>query len=672
MKKIIFSTFIILFVSALNAQEKLFLSNIPSSSYGIEALKDIKIVPSSAYASSSQNGEGIEKAIDGDYSTIYHSSWGGSASPITLRFDFPEVDMNYLIYHPRMSGSNGNFGKLQIFYVAGDNPEKIKLGDFDFEGSKLAKSVKFPGTLERVKSIEFLIESGSTDSSGNLYASCSEMEFYGKNPELSSYGNIFADPLMTTLKAEVSMDDINRISNPFIRSVATSIYLGYYDTNYRVNNFHAYLNLSSMSKELMVSAYNKYENPTGIYFSKGSHLLIAENIPTDRKVYLVIPDFRYTEGGGSLNSKSFPLENGINIIDVTAWDGLGYISYFSETPEQDEPVSIHFMKGYVHGYFDITKNNNDDWNNLLENANKYPVMDAVGRRAHVVYPVEAYKNYAWGQGVELVNGYDTVIAYQQRMLGWEKYNKLPDNKVLVRVNYHYFMYKDGDGASFENGTMDYVSSPTRMFTDNWGITHEIGHIHQYKFNNWHGMGEVSVNLPNIFVGHRLLNSPGTGNYREANYNNAYNSIVAAGIPYLKYNGEGSIDHNFGRLVPFAQLYHYFAEIGYDDFYPDLNEALRNTTENTSDWTMVDYQLNFVKKACEVSQLNLLSFFDKWGFLYYTDNGRETFEVGDYAGKRVYSLPKAKVDAFIAEIESLGYPEPDVDVTLVKPNGGRIQ
>lgn len=667
MKKTIISILLVLCVGMVKAQEQFFLSNILSQSSTISTLPtDIKIVPSGGYASNYQGGEGIEKSFDGDYSTQYHSSWGATTFPITLRYDFSgEERIDYLTYCPRRSGSNGNFKEFEIWYTT-ENTERTKFGEFDFNGSSSDNRINFSTPLINPVSIEFVVKSGHAN-----FASCAEMEFYSVNSE-NDFSDIFADNLMTTLKSGVTLAQINQISNSFIRDVATSIYSGTYTYDYRLADFRSYLDLESMNTQLMVSAYNKYENPTGIYFSKGKHIIVAENIENGKPVSLVIPDYKYTEGGGSLKVRSFPLHNGMNIIDVTDWDGLGYISYFSATPELCDPVHIHFMKGHIHGYFDITKHTNADWNNLLKNATRYPVMDAVGRRCHIAYPVESYKAFAWGQGVELVNGYDTIVINQQRMLGWEKYHKMPDNRLLVRVNYHYFMYKDGDGASFEIGTMNEVSSPTAIFSSNWGITHEIGHVHQFKFNNWHGMGEVSVNIPNVIFKDQFLAAlPNTGHYNPDNYDNAYDAIVATGTAFLAYPGNDLIDHNFGRLIPFAQLYHYFAEVGNYDFYPDINEALRNTTDDISGWGVADYELNFIKKACEVTQLNLIPFFEKWGFLYYTDNGRSDFEVGDYGGNRTYTLPKASVDTLKSYILSKGYPEPETDITLVKPNGGRI-
>ncbi|MCC8144985.1 MAG: M60 family metallopeptidase [Bacteroidales bacterium] len=672
MKKIILIALISFLIGGLQAQENFFVTNIPAASYGIDALpQDIKILPGGGYASSYQNGSNIEKAYDGNEGTLYHSSWSATSFPVTLRFDFVDVEqIDYLVYHPRKSGTNGNFKQFEVWYTTADTP-RTKLGDFDFNGRGTDSRITFNSILINPTSIEFVVHSGT----GN-FASCAEMEFYRINREEMSFMDLFEDDLMTALKPGVTQAQINQINNPFIRDVASSMLAGNYKTDYRIDHFQAHLDMSSLYKKVRITTYSKYENPTGIYFSKGKHVVVVENIQNGKSVNLLIPDYRYGAGGKSLKCKSFPLFNGINIIDVTEWDGLGYISYFSSAPEEEQPVGIHFMKGYVHGYFDITKHTNADWNNLLNNATKYPVMDAIGLRSQLTYPVESYKSFAWDKGMELVNVYDSIVMYEQQLFGWEKYNKQIKNHVLWRVNYDYYAYKDDDGCSFEVSYMNHFVNPNMLNElskyESWTTIHELGHAHQFDFYKWHGMTEVSVNIPNIDIMHRRQYE--TTRFPETNYQKAYDAIVAqggshAGCPEY-YESTQNI---YLKLVPFAQLYHYFAEQDNYDFYPDLFEALRNTSEDNTGWGMPEYELNFIEKACAVSRLNLVPFFEKWGFMYYTDkDGRSTFTVGDYGGSVTYSLAKSKVDEFKAKIQAKGYAEPTEDITLIKPNGGRIR
>ena len=118
---------------------------------GEDVKGDIKIKVVSGTASSFQPGSDIEKSFDGDYSTLYHSSWSNGAGnyfPITLTYNFETVtDIDYLIYHPRSSGNNGRFKETEIQYSV-DGHTFTKLLEKDFQGSATAGKVAFDQTIQ--------------------------------------------------------------------------------------------------------------------------------------------------------------------------------------------------------------------------------------------------------------------------------------------------------------------------------------------------------------------------------------------------------------------------------------------------------------------------------------------------------------------------------------------
>lgn len=645
---------------SIQANERLIVSyTIPVSEH-VNALANKKIQPSSGLASNYQSGEGIDKTYDGDYNTIYHSSYSSTKFPITLTYNFRNVDqIDYLVYHPRQDGhSNGNFIEVDVYVTAGG--DRTLTGSYDFGGKSTASRIDFPGGIINPTRIEVIVKSGTGDNSTG-YACCSEMEFYKLNNEGSDFLSLFKDGTATTLKPEVTLNDIRKIPNLYLREVATKIYDNNYSLNFRSGIFKPYLNLNKLGDALIAYAYNKYENPTGIYFPKGKHVIIASNIEAGKSVTLLIPDYRFTnedgEYRGNIISRSYSIGNGINVIDVQDWDGLGYISYFSNDPSAESNVKIHFVNGIEHGYFDVTKHTNSDWVRLLNNATDYPAMDAVGRYCQLTFPVEDYKQYSQGKGVELVNVYDSIVTYQQRFIGLEKYNKRPKNRILCRVNYTYFMFKDGDGASFEKSTLSYVINPDKVLKQAWGMGHEIGHIHQMKFVSWAGMGEVSVNFPNIYINYMYPSATSTNMSRQK-VQRAKTALYEKGIAHASYQ---TGDYNMFKLAPFAVLYHYMRHIkGNSNYYADLYESLRNSTENTDDWNTADFEYYFVKMACDAAKLNLVPYFEKWGFLYCTDiNGRAPFEVEDYSNG-YYELSSSKVAELNSYIQSKGYATPDVN------------
>ncbi|GGH19104.1 hypothetical protein FAZ19_11090 [Sphingobacterium alkalisoli] len=496
---------------------------------------------------------------------------------------------------------------------------------------------------------------------------------------------VFEDPLALKLKKGVKKADIDKIADPQIKEVALQLLADKYETAYRYASYPALLSPSILGRELSIGdGYSKYENITGVYLPKGRHIILVDGITGDKEVNLIVPNWnrRAPEGieptkdpkGWGIEKVEFKLRNGINIIELTAFGSLAYIDYFSATPKEEQPVQVHFLNGQVNGYFDAAKHTDADWNRLLDHA-VYPIIDAIGKHIQIAYPVEACKQYAYGRGVELIANYDSLIYRQHRIMGLIKHNKVPDNKILSRVNYNYYMFRDGDGVAYmgtnPGNAMPLVVDPARVIKGDpcWGFSHEVGHVHQTRpAFNWGGLGEVSNNLFSLYVT-RSFGNP-TRVAEQGNYKSATDSIINKGISYLQ---DPDV---FNRLVPFWQLQLYFEGIGGNtDFYPDLFEAFRKQAAEqrpqgrgrggnwASDRMMGNnnpavHQLNFVKTACEVSKVDLTDFFDSYGFFYVGE-----FTLNDY-GNYTYDMTQELVDSCKNAIKAMNLSRPKVDITTL--------
>ncbi|MDG5800242.1 M60 family metallopeptidase [Marinilabiliaceae bacterium ANBcel2] len=503
---------------------------------------------------------------------------------------------------------------------------------------------------------------------------CLKAENNSKNELIKKDLKLFTTPLATELKENVTKAETEKINNTQLRSAASAMLNNSYKTEYRIESYKPYLDPAELGRELRIGdGYSKYENMTGIYLSKGKHLILADNIPENEKVEVWIPHWerRAPEGinptedpnGWGIHKKSFPITNGINIITLEEWDGLAYIYYFSDDPESLNNIDIHFVDGEINGYFDIKEHNNNDWDKLLKNA-VYPVLDARGEHIQIAYPVEALKKYAPTRGTDLINNYDSLVYRQHRFMGWEKYNHVPENRILARVNYNYYMFRDSDGVAY-NGTqpgyaMAMVADPDRVITGDpcWGFSHEVGHVHQLNpYLHWGGLGEVSNNINTLYVTTSFGNTSRLSN--QNSYKEARKSIGKNNISYLQ---DPDV---FNRLVPFWQLHLYFSQNGYPDFYADLHEVFRNQPVPKGDPRgrnsdkLAEYQLNFVKQVCKVSQTDLTEFFDYWGFFYVGE-----FEVSDY-GTYQYTMTQEMVDNCKAEIKKMNLPKPKKDLTMLE-------
>ncbi len=498
--------------------------------------------------------------------------------------------------------------------------------------------------------------------------------------------SVFEDALATQLKKGIKASAIRNIQNESVRQVAQQLLEKTYNTEYRIARYKALLSPTVLGQNLSIGdGYSKYENVTGVYLPLGKNIVIVDHIPADTHVKLLIPNWerRAPEGveptkdpnGWGLKKQEFSLRNGVNVIDVKEFGGLAYIDYFVNELDNQPEIAVHFLNAAVNGYFDNAIHSNADWDRLLENA-VYPVLDAKGKHIQVAYPKEALKKYATGRGKDLINNYDSLVYRQHRLMGLEKYQSVPENRILARVNYNYYMFRDGDGVAYmgvkPGYAMGMVANPDVVIKGDpcWGFSHEVGHVHQLRpYFNWGGLGEVSNNLFSLYVTRSFGNK--TRVSEQNNYQKSRDSIINRGISYLQDSDV------FNRLIPFWQLQLYFEGVGSKpDFYADLFEAFRQQakvdrtqgrTTRGGNWAMdrlvasnpAVYQLNFVRKACEVSQTDLTDFFDKYGFFYVGE-----IDIEDY-GRYKYNMTQEMVDECKTAIKALNLPQPKVDITTLK-------
>lgn len=483
--------------------------------------------------------------------------------------------------------------------------------------------------------------------------------------------SVFSNTMATQLKPGISRSRIDSIQNSDLRAAAQAMYDNQYNFNYRLATYKAYLEPKALGKKLHIgNGYSKYEGITGILLKKGDQTILVEGLKEGSEVNIVIPNWerRAPEGtdptkdpnGWGIHKATYSLHNGVNIKNITE-DGLAYVDYYSETPETEPLIRIHFVNDPINGYFDVTKNTNTEWDSLLSNA-VYPVIDAKGKYTQIAYPVDACKKFAPSKGVELLTNYDSMVHLQHQFIGLVKYNKVPDNRLLARVNYNYYMFRDGDGVAYmgtEPGyAMGMVVKPESVIKDDpcWGFNHEVGHVHQlFPTLNWGGMGEVSNNIVTLYVTTHFGNISRLSEQKK--YAEARKNIIDG---QLSYQESGDL---FSKLVPFWQLHLYFSQNGQPDFYPDLYETLRNNAETMKDLNpstdVAAFQLNFVKQCCKVGNTDLTDFFTKWGFFKPID-----MDINDY-GKYHIKLTQEMADACKAEIASWNLPKPNTDLTLLE-------
>lgn len=478
--------------------------------------------------------------------------------------------------------------------------------------------------------------------------------------------SVFTNEYMMALKPTVTRDRVAKIRDPFVRQLATDMVEKKYDRKARTMMCEPYEPVKDLADRLRINQYSKFENPTGIFFEEGEDALLILGETKGEKLTLVIHDFG-RDGGHS----SYPLKQGINIIKATN-KGLGYIEYFTPNYKKAPKVNLSIPSGKVNGVFVGGVNDNKDWKRMLDNAPS-EVIDIVGSRVHLVYPVEELKASCPEKGAELIALYDKIIGLEQRIMGLYKYKMLPKNRMFGRVIWKGFMHADGTGAAFHNGTMKEVGNPDRIPFNAWGIAHEFGHVNQVRPSmKWVSTSEVTNNIYSASVNYMLNPSDmrlehehingGDGNMVGGRFNAYLNNGVLKGERWLLQNGpdtrpSGSerpmvYDH-FVKLCPLWQLDMYFrlAGKGNPDFYPDIFQlAIKADPSGKKEG---DWQLAFMKNACDVSKQDLSDFFVKCGMLKPIDQ-----ELDDYSCARM-TITEAQCKNLISYAKKYKKPESPV-------------
>ena len=89
-----------------------------------------------------------------------------------------------------------------------------------------------------------------------------------------------------------------------------------------------------------------------------------------------------------------------------------------------------------------------------------------------------------------------------------------------------------------------------------------------------------------------------------------------------------------------------------DFYKDLYEQIRIRPDKSTSGAQ---QLEFVKIASEIANMNLTEFFEYWGFLSPVDA-----VINDY-GEQRFVITQSQIEKIKSEIDALNLPDPEFPI-----------
>lgn len=482
---------------------------------------------------------------------------------------------------------------------------------------------------------------------------------------------IFTDLSCSEIKDGVTDEQIINIPEALYKDIATDLKEGkYQDKEFRIQTYRPYQTPKvSAARTKTLHTWGILDNVTGIYVDNpDEEICILVGDTHRQEVKLRVQNYANSWGGST-----FTLKQGLNIIKPG--EGLCYIlihqdQYIPLNPETDvekeeirsKSVKIHFATGHVNGYYDVEKHKAEDSPNLIAKA-KHPFFDIKGKYSQLIWHTEDFreKNTDFSETIKRL---DQLVGLEIDFSGFFKYGKPFSTRM--------FFMPSTTGGGNPNATIERVIFPRsyKNFFANpnddtfkahvWGLAHEVGHCSQPNpAMRWGGMGEVGNNIFSMYVKTQVFGYENSNMLVEGYYEKAKELILDTGIAHADPSITGS--KHFERLVPFWQVYLYVVEAkGKKDFYRDLYEHFRATPDvGTTFDSSGPLQLDYVSNVCHFSQINMIDFFKKWGFLTPIDA-----VISDY-GNRTLKITQADVDALIAEIEAKNYEKPTKDVTTIR-------
>lgn len=431
---------------------------------------------------------------------------------------------------------------------------------------------------------------------------------------------------------------------------------------YRSRSFRAYLPLSVVKDRLRTNNYSMFENPTGIYYTKGEQVTVDVQGDAPRDLTYIIHNFDRDGGHAEI-----PLKSGRNTFAAPT-QGLGYFNYRSENPQTAPELKVWLEGGYVNGVF-TQHDDANTWKRMLANA-RGNILDILGERVQLAYSVEDLQKHCPDRGPELLKIYDDVLQQEQDILGWERYNCHPGNHVHGRVQWQGFMHADNIGTAYVNTAMKEVADVESLKNSVWAIAHEFGHINQCRPGMmWGGTQEVTNNIFSAWSCYKINpnfcrleheTTPVMG-YHERMRGGRFDCYINSALVRRQLwqfmtgpdhglktiPGRRTGDH-FVSLAPLWQLQLYFAAArGNDGFYPYIYEQARKDAADTPHGQL---RVAFCTRAADAVQLDLSEFFVKTGILAPMNR-----LVEDYQSHHV-TITREMCEKAIAHMRQ--YPKPD--------------
>ncbi len=465
-----------------------------------------------------------------------------------------------------------------------------------------------------------------------------------KDSVMATLSKYFVDESCSALKSEyLSMSDEElKTALEVCGDVITNMALKIKNNNwspreeeFRVHTYEPYSNPDHWTSILKISPYSWLNNPTGICGNDGDVLYIFVGKEPKEGSILEID----AVSGNSPWGVRTELKKGLNIISVVRNDQTFFINYVADTRKEHvladfDSIPIHIEGGYVNGYWDKSRHNDEDWVDITRNHAKHKYMYVKGEHEAFFMELEyMIKDNCCPNAIsDAIGWWDSLVVWEQEIMGIEEYKPLRFNNRLCAVSTVDGYQAAGAYETFHVRTILTNILPYKNVMNNsdngWGPAHENGHIHQAAINMIR-CGEVSNNLFSNVVTHKL------GKFT------TWGTPIADVVKDFENDVPWTL-RNIGIMMRmYWQLYLYYHVAGNNpQFYPTLFKLLRedplkkasgDETKNSGR----DDLLHFAVKCSEAAGEDLTDFFEAHGFFVPMLN----VTIGDYGSYTINSTAR---------------------------------
>lgn len=646
---------------------------------------DVQVKPLSAADNQHHTGNGVDKLLDGDLSTVYHSPWHidydnpTTTFPVVFDFDFDGTSAldYFILYSPT---GNGRIGKFDLFYKSQGDTEFTALNDesapFDFAQRGGQQTARFPRTLENVTALRISIRDGAGDNGvAGGFVSAQEIEFYRSMSGSLNEAilDVFTDLSCTELKPGVTRSEITALYglSPFIaQQAAVRLMENTYDEfeyEFRAQSYAPYSD-NELNNLLLTKKYSRLDNPTGIEVKRGDRLIVCvDKVPAGQSLSLAVygeaADGYSANYGGMAGDNAYEtvdqevaLAAGMNAIDITA-PGMCYVMNTARPlTAASEVVKVHILPdcGVVQGYFDLERHQTDEKYVELLNRCSYKYFVSKGRKMIFNFHTAQMRADAPNGIRSGLEAWDDIVSWQQELMGIDKCDYFNNHIMAVSsTNPSAYMDASNRRVLFSATTALYkIITREQLLAqeDNtWGPAHELGHVNQGAIN-WKSTTESSNNL---FSNYAIYKMGKYGSRGDAVSELALSFSLAEPWPLMGGATHQNEDTELHMRMNW-QLWNYYHRCGFKpDFWPTLFQMLRDDPL-PSEFSAKDdpgaSQLKFAEKACDAAGEDLTDFFEAWGFFRPVDVNYEQY------GTARYLVTEEMIAATKARIAAKGYPK----------------